>query len=129
MTPDRQITATRSLRGAWLWDGKAWRNLGPMEPGKPIAFDKARIVIDSRDYHEDGIEPVAYQVGSDGLMPETVLSLINTTYIRSLQGTNVGLLLAIDDRALPEEMADAAGSEIHAETLVVHQFQLPAAQP
>jgi len=129
VTPDRQITATRPLHGAWLWEGKAWRNLGPMEPGKPIAFDKAEVVIGARDYREGGTEPITYQTGSDGSMPEPVLALINTTYLKSLLGTNVGLFLAVDDRATPEEMADAAVSEIHTQTLLVHQFQLPASQP
>ncbi len=124
VTADRHLTATRPLRGAWLWDGKVWRNLGPLEPGKAVAIDSAEIVIDPKDENDLGHPPTRYQ--NDAGLPDTVRAMIDTTYLKSLKGTNVGLLLAIDARAIPEQMEDAAVSEIHSQTLLVHQFQWTA---
>ena len=130
ITANREIVATRPLHGAWLWDGKVWRNLGPMEPGKPIAIDQAHVVIDPSQISGKGNPgDTQHPWQSQELLPEMVKRMCNTAYMSSLKGTNVGLLLAIDDQAAPDRMEDAATSEVHTQTILVHQFQFPPVQP
>jgi hypothetical protein len=126
-----QITATRKLSGAWVWDGAVWRNLGPMTPGRPVTISQGRVIVDPskisgdmlpiRDNQNDGDDP--------NFLPETVQQMCTTGYMRSLKNSGVDILLAVDDQPTPEQVDDATGSEIHAQTLLVHQFTFPAAQP
>lgn len=130
MTPNRGIIATRPLRGAWLWDGKYWRNLGPMEPGKPVSIDQARVIIDPAQISGNGApgETLRPYLNQD-FLPEAVRQKCTTMYMKSLANTDIGILLAIDDRVAPDQMVDAVVSEIHTQTLLVHQFKLSTIKP
>jgi hypothetical protein len=132
ITASREIVATRPLNGAWIWDGKVWRSLGPMESGKPIAINAARVVIDPSTIsgNEEGAPGDLQQpYRNQDLLPEVVRRMCTKKYMKSLGNTDVGILLAIDPQAAPDQMGDAAVSEIHTQTLLVHQFQLPAIKP
>jgi hypothetical protein len=132
ITASREIVTTRPLNGAWIWDGKVWRSLGPMESGKPIAINAARVVIDPSTIsgNEEGAPGDLQQpYRNQDLLPEVVRRMCTKKYMKSLGNTDVGILLAIDPQAAPDQMGDAAVSEIHTQTLLVHQFQLPAIKP
>ena len=130
MTPNRGIVATRPLKGAWIWDGKYWRNLGPMEPGKPVSIDQARVIIDPADISGQGVPgETLHPYMNQDFLPNAVRQKCTTRYMKSLANTDVGILLAIDDRAAPDQMVDAAVSEIHAQTLLIHQFKLSTIKP
>jgi hypothetical protein len=130
LTANGGIVATRPLRGAWIWDGKSWRSLGPMEPGKPTEIDQARVIIDPSTVTGEGAPGQPLQPDLDqNFLPEPVRRMCSPRYMRSLANTDVGILLAIDDRAAPTQMVDADVSEIHQQTLLVHQFKLSAIKP
>jgi hypothetical protein len=130
-----QLVATRALAGAWLWDGKVWRDLGPMQPGKPVDIASATVTVDPAKLSKDHSDGAPYQDDDSPFptvqnsFPEIVRMLCSTSYMDSLKGTNTALLIAIDPRPIPEQIDGAAGSEIQTQTLLVHQFQLPAPAP
>ena len=130
MTVNRGIVATRFLQGAWLWDGKYWRNLGPMQPGKPVSIDQSRVIIDPKDISgEGGPGELSQPYLNQDFLPDAVRQKCTTRYMRSLANTDVGILLAIDDQPAPDQMVDASTSEIHRQTLLVHQFKLSTIKP
>ena len=124
---NRSIEATRPLRGAWIWDGRVWRNLGPMKPGIPLVINQAPVVVDPTNIPANDLpaDPEPYQ----NLLPDTVKQMLVQSYVKSLENTDVGILLALDDQAAPDQMQDAAISEIHTQTLLVHQFKLSDLKP
>jgi hypothetical protein len=130
MTANRGIVATRPLRGAWIWDGRVWRNLGPMRPGQPVSIDQARIVVNPSDVSGDGVPSDSqYPYQNQGFLPDTVSQMCVLKYMKSLENTDVGILLAIDEQAAPDQVLDAAVSEVHTQTLLVHQFKLSSLKP
>jgi hypothetical protein len=127
---NREIVATRPLQGAWIWNGETWRNLGPMDPGKPVAIDNGPVVIDPSQISTNGEpadldNPYLYR----DMLPEEVRHMCDTQYMNTLRNTNVGILIAIDAQAVPDQMGDSATSEVHTQTILIHQFQLPPAKP
>ena len=130
MTGNHGIVATRSLKGAWLWDGKYWRNLGPMQPDKPVSIDQSRVIVDPKDISgEGGPGELSQPYLNQDFLPDTVRQKCTTRYMASLANTDVGILLAIDDQPAPDQMVDVPTSEIHRQTLLVHQFKLSTIKP
>ena len=119
VTADRKIEAARPLTGAWVWDGRVWRNLGPMQPGHPLSISDAPVVLDPVS------DPDRTLTSSDDRLPEAVVLMTSPSYTHRLMGSDIGLFLAIDPQAGPEHIDDESMSEVHRYTLLVHQFKLP----
>jgi hypothetical protein len=130
LTAFREIISTNDLSGAWVWDGKVWRNLGPLRAGEAVSIERAKIVIDPATISINQ-QPMV-QNGSwqpqEFLLP-VVSQMCTANYMKSLRGTNVGILLAVEDQPVAEQFADAATSETHVQTLLVYQFTYPAPLP
>jgi hypothetical protein len=126
ITANREIVATRTLRGGWVWDGKAWRNLGPMEPGMPVSIDRAPVVVSPSKV--SSTLGVIDQIAGRSF-PGKVQLLCSGPYMTSLRDTNVGILIAVEDRPFPEKLDDAAGADVRPLTILAHQFTLPTPQP
>jgi len=130
VTDNREIVATHHLQGVWVWDGKVWRDLGPMEPGKPVAIEQARILINPSDKAIEGTPGNTRRPWMDQMiMPEIITLMCSSRYMSSLAGTDIGIVLAVDDAPPVDQVKDAAVSEVHNQTILAYQFKLPAAKP
>jgi hypothetical protein len=130
VTPAGQVVATRPLKGAWIWDGKVWRNLGPLTPGQPVVIAQARVVIDPANCGTSGLPANPDNPWqSTEFLPGPISRICSGEYMTTLKGSAAGLLLAVDEQVVPDQMDDAAVSEIRTQTLIVHQFKLPPPQP
>jgi hypothetical protein len=128
ITPDRKIVVSRPLRGAWVWDSRKWRSLGPLNPGQPVSINQGNIIIDPAKEAMGG-SPVDSDRPWREMLPEAVRRMCSTKYMKTLDGTDVGIVIGVEASADSPQMADAAGSDQRLQTIRFYQFRLPPIQP
>jgi hypothetical protein len=119
-----KLTAGRAFSAAWLWDGGAWRDLGPLARGQ--TFDPAAAkLINFGDVH-----PFMYRMWDSPRQdfPAPLVPLLTAANTKALQAQGEGLFIGLGETA---DIATEVVPEMETVSRLVlaYQFKLAGGTP
>jgi hypothetical protein len=119
----KAVTAKRGFKGAWLWDGTGWRDLGPLQLGQTVALANAKMfspgIVRAQGYR-------AWEDFND--FPGFLKPLLTPAATTALQGVNECLFFGVGKTA-DCTFDGVPPDRLYSRRVVAYQFPLPKATP